>query len=151
MTPVPPSFLAWLPPLLLPLFFVASALIVATRSGWRDLAARFGTDTVPEGEAFRGASGAMGPEGGTPLGYNRCLRVTVGEAGIDLRLAWLLRFCAPALLLPWEQVESVQPCRLFWRPATEIRLAGETVRVVLRGNAARAVERQWALRRPAHT
>jgi hypothetical protein len=149
----PQPFPVWIIPLF-PLFFVGVWLFVvgllAALGGWSALGRHF----RDPGDAARGnfielpGSSLMMRRAPIPfpVSYNHCVAVTVSGAGLHLRVMVLFRFRHPPLLIPWEQVERMEPGHhLFWR-TLRIRLRGTGTRISLVGDAGRVVEEAWAQR-----
>ncbi len=95
--------------LLLPLFWLNACRMLATRSGWRALAARFPQHTPPSGEAVRFASARMGRVHGMPIHFAHCLTVAAGPEGLSLSAPWFVFFHRPPITVPWSQVDAVEP------------------------------------------
>ncbi|WP_053845650.1 hypothetical protein [Paracidovorax avenae] len=94
--------------LLLPVFWINACRMLATRSGWRTLAARFPQHAPPGGEAVRFASARMGRVHGLPIHFAHCLTVAAGPEGLSLSVPWFVLFHRPSITLPWQQLQAVE-------------------------------------------
>jgi hypothetical protein len=129
--------------LLYPLFFVAIwigiCVAVAMLAGWPTLAQRFRATGSPAGQMFFFASGSM-RTGFLPIGYRNCLTVTVGEAGVRIRMLFLLRVMHAPLLIPWSAIDLVtRQAGAFGRKGAVIAIRDFDRRLVLYGKAAEKV------------
>ncbi len=94
--------------LLLPVFWINACRMLATRSGWRTLAARFPQHAPPGGGAVRFASARMGRVHGLPIHFAHCLTVAAGPEGLSLSAPWFVLFHRPSITLPWQQLQAVE-------------------------------------------
>ena len=153
----PQSFPIWPIVLLFPVFFVVLWLgvvgLLATLGGWNALARRF----PDPGDAARG--NILGLPGTTlgmrragvpfPVSYKRCVTLLLSSAGLHLRVMAFFRFRHPPILVPWEQVEGMDPGRMLaWRTLA-VRPRGSGARILLYGYAAEAVQASWERRAAA--
>lgn len=146
----PQSFPIWLIPVF-PLFFAGMWLgitgVLATIGGWSDLAQLY---REPEG-AVRAPVQSFGRtsidlrRGWFPLptNYSNCAIVEISNAGVHLRTWKPFRFRHPPLLLPWKEIERVEPGRLIFWHIVALHPRGAAVRIRLYGAAAHAVEDGW--------
>ena len=129
-------------------FFVTLWLCVcalmAHLSGWRALATRFPANGDVNGEQFRFSSGTVGSSGGFPVGFRNCLRVTVSDSGLGLSLAFLFRAFGPSMLIPWEQVESVEDDRVWLVRCAMVRIRETPTRIGLQGKPGQSVLAAYA-------
>jgi hypothetical protein len=128
---------------LYPLFFVAiwmgACVAVAMLAGWPALAQRFRATGSPAGQMYFFVSGAM-RTGFLPLGYQKCLTITVGEAGIRIRMLFLFRVLHAPLLIPWSAIDLVtRQTGAFGRKGAVIAIRDFDRRLVLYGKAAEKV------------
>ncbi|XDF33836.1 hypothetical protein RBH89_16705 [Paracidovorax avenae] len=124
--------------LLLPLFWLNACRMLAARSGWRALAARFPQQAPPGGETVRFASARMGRVHGLPIHFAHCLTVAAGPEGLSLSAPWFVFFHRPAITLPWQEVEAVEPIADTANARIRLREGAEgLLEFVLMGNAAR--------------
>ena len=101
---------AYFPIVFAVLWFAMSALL-ASWSGWAQLAKTHSAVNKIEGEHFRFVSGSIGR--GVPVSYSSCLFVTVNELGFRLSVLFPFRFRSPPLFLSWSDVESVSEKRFL--------------------------------------
>lgn len=146
----PQPFPFWIIPLF-PVFFVALWLFVtgllATLGGWSELAHHYPDfGTTPEGNVLTVGGSSVGMRrGGVPLpvSYNRVVTLTLSRTGLHLRVMSFFRFRHPPILIPWEQVEALEPG--MWHSLV-VHPRGSGTRIRLYGRAARTVEEAWAQR-----
>ena len=146
----PQTFLLWF----LPLFVVAFAglwmfisALLAEIGGWGELARLY---AEPEGmvrapvQSFPMASlDLRRGRFALPANYSNCAIVEVAQAGLHLRTWRPFRFRHPPLLIPWTQIERLEPGSfLFWRTMS-IHPRGVGTRIRLDGGPAKAVEDVW--------
>jgi hypothetical protein len=125
-------FLQWFIPLLL----LAWVGLLASRSflgGWNQLARRFGTSAAIEGEKFRFTSLSVG-SGYFPVKYRNCMFVTVGQSGLALSVNILFRVFHPPLMIPWSDIETVQPEKVWLAPHIAVYVRGFDKRLLFRWN-----------------
>lgn len=132
MTPEWPgiAFLQWFIPLLL----LAWVGLLASRSfmgGWNQLARRFGTSSAIEGVKFKFTSLSVG-SGHFPIKYRNCMFVTVGYAGLALSVNILFRIFHPPLLIPWSDIETVRPEKVWLVPHIAVYVRGFEKRLLFR-------------------
>lgn len=111
--------------LLVPLFWLNACRMLATRSGWRTLAARFPQHAPPGGETVRFASARMGRVHGMPIHYAHCLTIAAGPEGLSMSAPWFVLFHRPPIALPWSQVEAVEPIADTGNARVRLRAGGE--------------------------
>ncbi|WP_019700898.1 hypothetical protein [Paracidovorax oryzae] len=111
--------------LLLPVFWINACRMLATRSGWRTLAARFPQHAPPGGEAVRFASARMGRVHGLPIHFAHCLTVAAGPEGLSLSAPWFVLFHHPSITLPWQQLQAVEPIADSGDARVRLREGGE--------------------------
>ncbi|MDA8452349.1 hypothetical protein M5C97_16370 [Acidovorax sp. NCPPB 3859] len=122
--------------LLLPLFWLNACRMLATRSGWRALAARFPQHSPPGVATVRFASGRMGRVHGMPIHYAHCLNIAAGPEGLSLSAPWFVPFHRPSIALPWSQVEAVEPIADTGNVRVRLRAGGEgPAEITLMGRA----------------
>ncbi|HVD05371.1 MAG TPA: hypothetical protein VNB89_05120 [Gemmatimonadaceae bacterium] len=130
-----------IPPLWFPVFFVALwcvvCAILAFVSGWRSLARRYRGEPATVIDKVTFGSGQLGNWGAH---YNNCLSVTVGPAGVGLKVLLPFRILHPSLLVPWQEIVACERWRTFGMfDRTRLRLVGAGPPIVLYGSAARLV------------
>lgn len=111
--------------LLLPLFWLNACRMLAARSGWRTLAARFPQHAPPGGETVRFASARMGRVHGMPIHFAHCLTVAAGPEGLSLSAPWFVFFHRPPITVPWPQVEAVEPAGDSGKVRVRLRADGD--------------------------
>lgn len=111
--------------LLLPLFWLNACRMLAARSGWRTLAARFPQHAPPGGETVRFASARMGRVHGIPIHFAHCLTVAAGPEGLSLSAPWFVFFHRPPITVPWPQVEAVEPAGDSGKVRVRLRADGD--------------------------
>jgi hypothetical protein len=147
----PQSLPLWLIPLF-PLFFATLWLFItgllAQVGGWSELARLY---REPEGtvrdpvRSFRTATLDL-RRGWFPLpaNYSNCAIVEVASAGVHLRTWAPFRFRHPPLLIPWRQIERLEPGTILFFRTLAICPRGTAVRIRLYGKPADAVEEAWS-------
>lgn len=146
----PQAFPYWLF-FLFPIFFAAMWLgitgMLAEIGGWSELARLY---REPEGmvrapvQSFRMATLDLRRRGiPLPTNYSNCAIVELAVEGLHLRPWAIFRFRHPPLLIPWTQMEQVQPGTfLFFRVLT-VSPRGVGTRIRMYGAPAEAVEHAW--------
>lgn len=123
-------FLQWFIPLLL----LAWVGLLASRSfmgGWNQLARRFSTSSSIEGVKFRFTSLSVG-SGHFPIKYRNCMFVTVGYPGLAMSVNFIFRIFHPPLLIPWSDIETVQPEKVWFAPYIAVYVRGFDKRLLFR-------------------
>jgi len=117
-----PSVLFWA--FLFPAYVIAFFLFASAASsylgGWHALTQRFRTEGVFGGSIWNYQSASMRGF----LNYGNCLTVGASTAGLYLRPFILLRFCHPALFIPWHEIR-VKNERFFMQKVTTLYLSSE--------------------------
>jgi hypothetical protein len=108
-------------------------------SGWRSLAKRFASADTCEGEKFSFVSATIGFIPLLPVNYSSCLFLTVGTKGFRLALMFPFRFQSPPLVVPWEQIQSVESRRIWLIKHTVIRINDSPVQIKIPFAAGRAI------------
>jgi hypothetical protein len=117
---------------------VLLALFVLSFFGWALFAKTYRRADGPmDGERFRWCSVSFG----WLARYNSCVTVVVAKEGLWMQLPWMLRFCHPALLLPYRIVTSIRRRKLLRWNVTEvaIRDGARKMKVYLPARAWKAV------------
>lgn len=152
MSDLPPS-IVWVIPLYL-VFCAAVCLLVtdmkAKLGGWSELARHYRDPEEPPRGGFvvlAGSTVSLRRERmPLPMSYPRCVTLTVSGTGLHLRVLFALRFRHPPLLIPWTQVERVEPGTApFFRLLT-VHPRGTDTHIHLSGRAAAAVAEAWERR-----
>lgn len=123
-TPNPAVLGAIIVAVLIPLmigFWVAVTGLLASMSGWPDLADTFPGRERPQGEVFKNAVfkvGSVGEKGVTTM--------IATAVGLYLVPATPFRFRRPAVLVPWNRVRYVESHRVLWRHSLTLDLGGIT-------------------------
>ena len=102
------------------LWFIVTTLL-ATISGWTDLAATFPAASRPSGQTLRRLVlkvGAIGEKGATTL--------VPTPDGLYLESHPLFRFRRPAVFLPWNRIRFVELHRMLWQRSATLDLGGVT-------------------------
>lgn len=83
--------------------------------------------------------------------FGNLLFVTVNDQGIRLLVLWVFGVFCPALLIPWDQVESMDSSGLSLSPfgGMTIRVRGYDEVVVLHAKAGECVQQGYVLRQGA--
>ncbi len=89
--------------------------------GWKRLAERHRAAAPPDGREFPGETVRVGA-----VNYKNCITVRVCPAGLYLAPGSnpFVRRLAP-LLIPWSEIRSSHPTRLFWKSA-HVLTVGDT-------------------------
>lgn len=156
----PQAFPLWLIPVVFPLFFVGLWLFItgllSTIGGWNVLARLYPEPVMTDRAAIRSVRGASlhlrRRAMPLPTNYNHCVTVGVSPAGLHLRTAVFFRFRHPPLLIPWTEMESVEPEQVLLWHTLAIQPRGAGTHIRLYGGAANLVEEAWgqlAARSPA--
>lgn len=149
----PQPFPVWIF-VLFPVFFAAVWLfvtgILASMGGWSELARHYrDPGEAPRGDSvvLSGASVSL-RRGRIPLpaNYNRCVTLALSGTGLHLRVMAVFRFRHPPLLIPWAQVECVEPATILLFRILTVHPRGTGTRIHLYGSAATMVEEAWARR-----
>jgi PAS domain-containing protein len=134
-----------------PVFFTVMWLgitgMLAAVGGWSELAQLYrepeGTVRAPV-QSFRMATLDL-RRGGIPLpaNYSNCAIVELAVEGLHLRTWAVFRFRHPPLLIPWTQIEQVQPGRVLFFRVLTVSPRGVGTRIRMYGAPADAVEHAW--------
>jgi hypothetical protein len=139
---------------LFPVFFAAVWLFVvgllASMGGWSELARHYrDPGEAPRGNAvvLSGASVSL-RRGWIPLpaNYNHCVTLSLSGTGLHLRVMAVFRFRHPPLLIPWTQVERVEPGTVLFFRILTVHPRGTSTHIHLYGRASTAVEEAWGRR-----
>jgi hypothetical protein len=118
------------------LWFVVRPL-VGSASGWDSLSKLYQVDELPPGERFRSASATV--EGGpVPVWFRNILTVVVGPSGFGLSIRSVFGK-APAIFIPWADVQSVAPSRALFVDTAVIMVRDQWPSISLSGRAGAAV------------
>jgi hypothetical protein len=139
---VPPPESEWFFPAFV-VFWLAICGVLSITGGWRELAERFKSDALVEGERFRFRSGALG-SGFFPVSYGGCLFATVGPKGFALSILFLFRFLHPRLVVPWSAVERCEPVKFWLMNYIAVHIVGFSRRILFRGSLGKKVLETWA-------
>ncbi len=121
----------WLSVLLPFVFLVAFPALwcgvawLLSRLGWARLAASYETDAPRTGRTFRFVSGTVGL-----TSYNNALTVSIEPDGLRLAVPFLFRVGHPPLLLPWDEIRSIEPHTVLWHTAYKLTLTAPTAATV---------------------
>jgi hypothetical protein len=102
------------------LWFIVTTLL-ASVSGWTDLADTFPAGPRPRGEIMRRLVmkvGTVGEKGATSL--------IAAANGLYLEAHPLFRFRRPSVLVPWDRIRFVQSHRVLWQRSVTLDLGGAT-------------------------
>jgi len=121
--------------------------LLAHWSGWVNLAERFRSDGAIDGIRFRFASGSIGRRW-LPVGYGKCLFVTVAPMGLRLSLFLPFRYSSPPLFVPWTAVASVVQKRTRPMSVTTLVLYDTWPQISLRGAPGKAIYEACRTARP---
>ena len=128
-----------------PLFAVAwfgSAAVMARIAGWSGLARLFPAPPRVTGETLRFVSVSLGsPQ--FPIRYRNCVRLVVGEAGLQVSLMFPFRFASPAFFAPWSDVEAADEQQLLSTRTVTLRFRGNGSHLTLRGPIGQLVLDAW--------
>ncbi len=102
MTTTPPHIPLWFP------FVVFAAVlcisgILATRSGWRRIAARFPYQGGTNHRKYYPVRMSLGI-GTVPVAYGACVIVRLHPHGLGLSVIFPIRFMHPPLFIPWAEM-----------------------------------------------
>ncbi|MDB5811558.1 MAG: hypothetical protein JWN94_3680 [Betaproteobacteria bacterium] len=133
-----------------PIWFVLSFIVfwlvicglLAFAGGWRELAARFKSDSPLEGEQFRFEWIAVG-SGLFPVAYRNCVFATVGPQAFSISLLWLFRFLHPRLVIPWSAVERCEPTKLWFVKCIAVQVAGTSRRLLFVSRLGSKMQEMW--------
>ncbi len=128
------------------LVWLGSAAAASWYGGWSSLARHYADSPARprrSGERFRFAAALMGDDG-LAVSYAGSLDVTVGDAGIGLRIGYPQRWFSPPLFIPWSAVAGVEARRTAISSDAAIRLHGRDKLIRLRGSAGQCVLETWA-------
>lgn len=101
--------------------WVAVTGLLASMSGWSDLADTFTAGERPKGETFRNSVfkvGSVGEKGVTTM--------IPSPHGLYLVPTTLFRFRRPAVLVPWNRIRFVESHRVLWKRSLTLDLGGIT-------------------------
>jgi hypothetical protein len=118
------------------LWFVVRPL-VGNFSGWGDMFERYRVDQLPVGERFRSASATLygGP---VRVRYRHVLTVVIAPSGFGVSMMSVFGQ-APALFIPWADVQSVAPTREFFMNVAIVRVRDQRPSISLSGPAGAAL------------
>lgn len=141
-------------PLWLLLFFLLIWLVVSLGmsrlSGWSTFAQVFKAQARVRGQTFYFVFALIGKDPWM-VKFGNLLFVKVSDQGIGLSVLWGLGIFCPALLIPWDQVESVESSGLSLSPfgGVTINVHGYDEVLVLHGKAGECVWQGYVLRQGA--
>lgn len=78
-----------------------------------------------------------------PVSYNNCVVAEIAPAGLHLRVWMIFRLRHPPLLIPWSEIEGMEPGKALFGSTMTIHLRGVPTRIRLRGGVGQAVEEVW--------
>ena len=125
--------------------WVAISALLSAMGGWSSLATQFRANEPTLGERFRFASGSLRGRL-LPVSYGSCLFIAVNEAGFGLSIFFPFRLFSPPLFIPWNEVASVEPRRVFFVTSTVVHLRNHGSTISVRGSAGRRIQEQYAHR-----
>lgn len=85
-------------------------------SGLTELAGHYPALDAPEGLVLRKQTVKVGA-----VVFKRCATVGIGSRGLHLQVKHLFGKYPP-VLIPWGDVASVEPTRLYWQPAASMTI-----------------------------
>jgi len=100
--------------------FWCGVVWVISQFGWGRLAKAYATDLPRTGRTFRFVSGAIGMSN-----YSNALTVSIEPEGLRLAVPFLFRVGHPPLLLPWDEIQSIERQKVLWHTSYAIRPAAE--------------------------
>ncbi len=101
--------------------------------GWDRLADSYRVADLPSGERFRSATASMG-DGPVRVRYRNMLNVVISPSGFGVSMQSLFGK-APAIFIPWKDVESVTPSRVMFADTARIEVRGAHPAFSLYGRA----------------
>ena len=110
---------------------------VGSASGWDGLSNLYRVDELPAGERFHSASATV-KGGSVPVWFRNILTVVVRPSGFGLSIRSVFGK-APAIFIPWADVQSVAPSRALFVDTAVIRVRGQWPSISLWGRAGAAV------------
>ncbi|MBM5811638.1 MAG: hypothetical protein FJ191_06690 [Gammaproteobacteria bacterium] len=132
---------SWIAVPLFALLWLVVTGLLASLSGWADLASRYAGVPMLDGERYRFASGAFGRRW-FPVNYNGCLFVHLSPEGLGLSILLPFRFRSPALLIPWSRIRAATARRILWVPSISFEIQESWSCIALRGRAGQRAQ-QW--------
>ena len=139
----------WLLPAVL-LGWAGISVLVSVSTGWYRLATRFRARAAIDGERFSLVSMALGTGPFTNT-YRHCLFVTVGRAGIALSILFPFRIFHPPLMIPWSELQAVQPEARWFGSGVGVYIRGFNKRLFFRGRISQKIMQEFRLYRPGAT
>ena len=130
------------------LIWVTILKALAFAGGWSKLAARYPDSGLrPPSRSLWMQSAKVGW-----VGYNNCLTLGVGPEGLHLAVWPLFRAGHPPLLIPWDEVASIRPKKIFFMKMFELQVGrGDTVVVSIGRRAGEAAGAYLTGRFPVST
>jgi len=129
-------------------FWLAICGALSLMGGWHQLAERFKSDELVDGERFRFRSGAIG-WAAFPVSYGSCLFATVGSKGFALSILFPFRFLHPRLVIPWSAVERCEHVRFWFMKHVAVHVAGFNRRLLFGGGLGSKILEAWTQSRQA--
>ncbi len=108
----------------LPLFAIFWVLItglLASVSGWSNLADTFPAGERPDGQALRSSVLKIGR-----VGEKNVTTLRPTSRGLYMSANPLFRFRRPPVLVPWNRIEHVRSHRVLWQRSSTLDLGGIT-------------------------
>lgn len=106
-------------------FWVLVTGVIASISGWPDLADTFPGGERPQGQPLRRSVLKIGP-----VGENGVTTLRPSPQGLYMSSHPLFRFRRSPVLVPWSRIEYVKSHRLLWQRSVTLDLGGiTTIRV----------------------
>jgi len=124
--------------------------LLARRSGWSALAARYRGRPSSVAAPLRNAIVRMGQGTTASVVYNRSLVVAVGDDGIGLRAVPPFGVASRPLLIPWDALEPRPIGDRGGAPAFKVTVRDPRVTIVFERDAARRVRDAWRARAAGH-
>lgn len=127
------------------LVWMFAGAFLAELSGWRLLLRRFAAgDRQVSGKKIGFVSALIHRFWWGKGSYKGCLTVYVNKEGFLLQVFLLLRFCSPALFIPWESVEDLEiTSGGFTGRRTTVIIFDSPVRLTFFGAAGEAIEKAF--------
>jgi hypothetical protein len=139
---VPPPDSQWFVPAFVVFWLVICGLL-SLLGGWHELAQRFKSTDIVNGERFYFRSGAIGSRF-FPVSYGSCLFATVGPKGIGLSILFPFRFLHPPLFIPWSAVERCEGAKFWFMNHVAVHVTGFNRRLLFGGALGRRILEEWA-------
>ena len=113
-----PPFLVPALLLFVPVWFCFLVWLLATLSGWRQMARQFRQrGPIESGQVRTWQSGRIGW-----VNYNNCLKVSIGPAGIGLKMMPPFNLFSPPLLLPWSALSEPRARKILWNEVVQFEV-----------------------------